>query len=203
VLTAPVYDDVIVLPRAVRFPVELVPPTGFTDDRIETWPVVAGRLEYVGGRLLYTPPCSDEQQETVADVVITLGSWVRAHTEFVLGTNDAGMRLGGATRAADAAVWRRTDVGAVVGRLRRHPPVGAVEVAGVDEPEANLREKARWYLSVGVSVVWLVLPETHEVIVLTPKSETKIVPDQRLPPHPDLPGLEPEVRELFVQISSG
>src|SRR5215210_5945637 len=97
------YDETIVLPRAVRFPVELVPPPGFDPDRLETWPDVGGRLEYVDGRLLFMPPCGDLQQDTVTDVVITLGAWIRSHPEFVLGTNEAGMRLQGATRAADAA----------------------------------------------------------------------------------------------------
>jgi hypothetical protein len=110
-LAAPVYDEVLVLPRAVRFPIELLPPAGFDPEKLHTWPQIAGRLEYAEGRLLYTPPCSDEQQDTVADVVIALGAWVRRHPEFVLGTNEAGMRIEGATRAADAAVWRRADVG--------------------------------------------------------------------------------------------
>lgn len=113
--TAPRYDETIMLPRAVRFPVEMIPPDGFDGERLETWPSITGRLEYVDGRLLYAPPCGDEQQDTVTDVVITLGSWVRAHAEFVLGSNEAGMRLLGATRAADAAIWKRADTGAYTG----------------------------------------------------------------------------------------
>ncbi len=124
------YDEMLALPRAVRFPVELLPPPGFDAERIETWPRVPGRLELVEGRLLYTPPCSDVQPDTVTDVVITLGAWVRAHPAFVLGSNEAGMRLRGSTRAADAAIWRRADLGAYVGGLRRQPPLLAVEVAG-------------------------------------------------------------------------
>ena len=141
------YDEQIVLPRAIRFPIELIPPDGFDEERLETWPRVVGRLEYVEGRLLYLPPCGDEQQEVVTDVVITVGAWVRAHREFVLGTNEAGMRLAGMTRAADAAVWRRELLGPRTGGLRRVPPVLAIEVAAQDELEGALEEKARWYLS--------------------------------------------------------
>lgn len=201
-LALPAYDEVLVLPRAVRFPVELLPPDGFEPEKLETWPRVAGRLEYVDGRLLFMPPCSDEQQDTVADVVIALGSWVRRHPEFVLGTNEAGMRLAGATRAADAALWLRTDVGAQTGRLRRHPPVLAVEVAGVDDPELELREKAAWYLSVGVSVVWLVLPATREVLVISAAGEQRFGVGARLPRQAALPELEVAVGDLFIQISS-
>jgi len=73
------YDEAISLPRAVRFPVEMLPPEGFDADTLETWPKVVGRLEYVDGRLLFMPPCGDFQQDTVTDVAITLGAWVRRH----------------------------------------------------------------------------------------------------------------------------
>ena len=65
------YDETITLPRAVRFPVELLPPEGFDAERLETWPRVAGRLEYVEGRLLFMPPSGDVQQDVVTDVIIT------------------------------------------------------------------------------------------------------------------------------------
>ena len=193
------YEDTITLPRAVRFPVELVPPEGFDAERIETWPQVLGRLEWLDGRLLFKPPCGDVQQDTVTDVVITLGVYVRAHPELILGTNEAGMHLKGATRAADAAIWRRRDVGAYTGGLRTVPPVLAVEVAGRDDSEELLRSKARWYLDVGVTIVWLVLPESREVVVLDAANERRWGPGDRLPEHPGLPGLAPEVRELFLQ----
>ncbi len=195
------YDETITLPRAVRFPVEMIPPVGFDAERLETWPRIAGRLEVVEGRLLYMPPCGDEQQDTVADVVITLGSWVRDHREFVLGTNEAGMRLGGSTRAADAAIWRRADVGARTGGLRRHPPVLAVEVGGTEEPEQALRDKADWYLANGVRIVWLVLPQSREVVVLSSRGEQRHGLGGSLPPQPELPGLSPTVDDLFVQLS--
>ena len=93
-------EETIPVPGSVRFPVELTPPDGFDPARLETWPRVEGRLEWVGGRLLYMPPCGDRQQYTVADVVATLIIWVRAHPEFAVGTNEAGMHLGGDSRAA-------------------------------------------------------------------------------------------------------
>src|SRR3972149_10137845 len=126
------YDEVISLPRAVRSPVEGVAPDGCAPGRLETWPQVVGRLEHVDGRLLFMPPCGDFQQDTATDVVIPLGAWVRKHRDFVLGTNQAGMRLGGATRAADAAIWRRADLGAYSGGLRRGPPLVAGGNAGPD-----------------------------------------------------------------------
>jgi Uma2 family endonuclease len=200
--TAERYDEVVTLPRAVRFPVELIPPDGFDEERPDTWPKVAGRLECVNGRLLYMPPCGDLQQFTVTDVVITLGAWVRAHPEFRLGTNEAGMRLRGATRGADAAIWRVADLGALHGGLPRVPPVLAVEVAGDDEAEPDLREKALWYLGSGVEVVWIILPESKEVLVIDQSGERRLHLGETLPTHPSLPDLVARVDDFFVQIAS-
>lgn len=45
---ADLYEDTITLPRAVRWPVELLPPEGFDPGVHESWPRLSGRLE-VGG----------------------------------------------------------------------------------------------------------------------------------------------------------
>jgi Uma2 family endonuclease len=202
--TAPRYDETIMLPRAVRFPVEMMPPTGFDEERLETWPTIAGRLEFVEGRLLYMPPCGDEQQDTVTDVVIALGGWVRTHPAYVLGTNEAGMRLSGATRAADAAIWKRADLGAYTGGLRRVPPVLAVEVAGdaTSDTEIALRDKASWYLQVGVVVVWIALPQSRSLLVVTSNGTTRLGAGESVPATVELPGLSLAVSELFLQLDT-
>lgn len=196
------YEETITLPGAVRFPVELIPPDGFDPERPESWPEVDGRLEWVGGRLFYMPPCGERQQEVVADVVFTLMTWARSHAEFVVGSNDAGMHLGKDTRGADAAVWRRATVGAPGPGFRTVPPVLAVEVAGRDEGLGRLRRKARWYLDAGVAVVWIVLPEKREVVVLTAAGESAHREGDLLPQPADLVGLTPDPREFFRQLSS-
>jgi len=193
-------EDTIQVPRAVKLPVELTPPEGFDPGEPATWPVVDGRLEWVGGRLLWMPPCADVQQDTVTDVVVTIGLWGREHPEFAIGTNEAGMRLGEDSRGADAAVWRRAELGGYRGKFRHLPPVLAVEVSGQDETEPVLREKAHWYLAAGVQVVWLVLADEREVVVITPGDERRFGAADRIPEHPALPGLAPNVADLFRQI---
>ena len=74
-----------------------------------TWPSVEGRVESVGGRLLYMPPCGDLQPDTVADLAYVLRGWSEVHRGFVVGTTEAGMKLGGEVRGADAAVWLEAD----------------------------------------------------------------------------------------------
>jgi Uma2 family endonuclease len=196
-------DEMIKLPRSfVRMPIELVPPPGFDPERLETWPHVDGRLEWVGGRLLYMPPCGDRQQDTAIDVATCLGNWVRTHPEFRVGGNEAGMKLGGDVRAAEAAVWRRQDAGPYTGQVRRTAPLLAVEVSGEDEDENALRTKAHWYLDAGVQCVWLVLTDTREVVVATRERETRHATGETLPLRPELPDLAPRVDDLFRQISA-
>ena len=187
------------VPSSVLLPIELAPPPGFDPARPETWPQVEGRLEWVGGRLLWMPPCGVRQCTRVWDAVATVDSWLRRHPEFVGGTNEAGLLLDGDVRAPDLAVFRARDVDESSGGFARAAPVLAVEVSGEREDETSLREKARWYLAKGTEVVWLVLAESAEVAVLTSAGERRCALDDVLPEHPALPGLAPRVRELFRQ----
>jgi Uma2 family endonuclease len=154
----------------------------------------------VEGRLLYMPPCADIQQDVAVDVVHLLRTWSESHAGFVVGGNEAGMKLGADIRAADAAVWLRAAVGPSVGRLRHVPPLLAVEVAGQDEDEAVLREKASWYLRQGVLVVWLVLPASREVVVVRDGTDSRHGAGDSLPPLAELPELVPAVARFFAQI---
>ena len=146
------------------------------------------------------PPCGEEQQDVATDVTGILRAWVRAHPDFVVGSNEAGMLLDGEVRGADAAIWKRDDVGVTTG-LRRKPPILAVEIAGEDEDEATLRDKARWYFHHGTAIVWIVLPDERLVVVLDRNGgDARHGLDSRLPEHPALPDLTPEVAELFWQL---
>lgn len=188
------------VPGSVRFPVELDIPPGFDPADPATWPRVEGRLEYVGERLLYMPPCGLEQQGVVVSAVAVLVAWGEHHPSFFIGGNEAGMLLAGDTRGAEGAVWRREDLGPITAQYARVAPVLAVEVAGKEEGESELRAKAAWYLGRSVRVVWLLLPRSREVVVIRADGESRHGLGERLPTHPDLPGLEPEVERFFRQL---
>jgi Uma2 family endonuclease len=185
---------------AVRFPLELAPPPQFDPVRPSTWPRVDGRLEFVDGRLLFMPPCGDDQQEVAVDVVFVLRSWARRRPAFVVGGNEAGMLLGGDARAAEAAVWRRADLGPNTGGFRRVAPLLAVEVAGRGETEAHLVHKSSWYLRHGVRAVWLVFPESREVVVATSEALLRLRGTSRLPAVRGLPGLAPRASDCCGQV---
>ena len=189
------------VPSSVLLPIELAPPPDFDPARPETWPQVVGRLEWVGGRLLWMPPCGGRQTRRVWDAIGAVDPWLRLHPEFVGGTNEAGLLLDGDVRAPDLAVFRARDVDESSAGFVRAAPVLAVEVSGAREGETSLREKARWYLAKGSEVVWLVLAESTEVIVLTAAGECRCGLDDALPEHPSLPGLAPRVGEFFRNLT--
>jgi Uma2 family endonuclease len=112
------------------------------------------------------------------------------------------MILGGATRAADVAVWLRSDLPGTGHDLARVPPILAVEVAGRDDDEAHLRRKAAWYVGHGVATVWLVLPAAREVLVIRGDEASRHGRGQRLPAIPEMPGLSVSVDALFRQLDA-
>ncbi|MBX3224987.1 MAG: Uma2 family endonuclease [Labilithrix sp.] len=191
------YAPMTVVPRiAVKLPLVVPEPDGFVAARYETWPKVVGRLEYVGGRLEYMPPCGKNQQRVAVDVATELNLWRRDHVDFVVGANEAGMLLDGEVRAADAAVWRAGEPSN--NELARTPPVLAVEICGEDESLETLLEKAAWYLERGAEAVWTVVPETRSVHVTTSAGTVEVT--GRIPETPSLPDLSPLVADFFRQI---
>ena len=146
------------------------------------------------------PPCGGIQQGVSVSVVGILDRWQEEHPDFFVGGNEAGMILGADVRGAEGAVWPREAVLPLTGRYIRVPPILAVEVGGREEGEPELRAKAQWYLGHGVAVVWLVLPKTRDVVVVTASGETRHAVGDRLPPHPALPGLAPSVERFFRQL---
>jgi len=100
------------------------------------------------------------------------------------------------------AVWRRAALGPRSRGVRRVAPVLAVEVAGVDDDLSDLRQKARWYLAHGVEAVWLVLPESRSVWVVTAAGESQHSGAAPLPAIASLPGLGPAVAAFFHQLDT-
>jgi len=194
--------EVIELPHVI-FPVALEPPSGFVPDRVSTWPRVVGRLEWVEGRLLFMPPSGRDQSQTVSDAVDVLAAWAHARADLCVHTNEAGMKLGDDVRAADVAVWRVADLPDDPDMLPRKPPLLAVEVAGRDDSESSLRAKAAWYREHGVPTVWILLPDSREVIVLDTAADRRFRGTEPVTAPAGCDGLTPPVATLFRQVLRG
>lgn len=195
------YDYVLPVPGAARLPIELEPPEGFDPRDVLTWPDVTGRLEYVGGRLLYMPPCGNEQAATAARVSFLLEKWRGDRREILVASNESGMIFGEDVRAPDVAIWRRRDLEAPLRPVfALSSPLLAVEVAGrrPEDAEAALREKSEWYLRSGTATVWIVLPATGEVIAIDREGQRRCGVGERVPGPRDLPDLSIEVSEIFA-----
>ena len=199
VAAATPYPRLTLVPAdAVRLPAVLpVLPPGFVAERPETWPAGPGRYELVAGRLEYMPPCGEVQQLVAVDVATELNLWRRTNTAYDVGGNEAGMMLGGEVRGADAAVWlaRKPQPG-----FARVPPILAVEVGGQNDTLEYLEKKAEWYLSHDVECVWIVMPDTRSVRVVTKAGHVDVAGGARIPEHPSLPGLAPDVSAFFQQL---
>ena len=120
-------SETIRVPASVRFPVELEPPEGFRPEEPASWPRIDGRLEWVGGSVLYMPPCGGIQQGVSIGVVGILDRWQEERPDFFVGGNEAGMMFGKDVRGAEGAVWRRDAGLPLNARYIRVPPILAVE----------------------------------------------------------------------------
>src|SRR2546428_12669669 len=76
------YSETIPVPASVRFPVELEPPEGFRPEEPASWPRIDGRLEWVGGRLLYMPPRRRVHQGESGRGVAVLRQWQGGAARF-------------------------------------------------------------------------------------------------------------------------
>ncbi len=145
---------------------------------------------------------SDVQQDVAAQVTTILTSYAESRPGLIVGTNKAAIVLAGQVRAVDAAIWRARDVLPHSGRARRGVPLLTVEIEG-DPNHASLHAEAvAWYLTNGVSTVWLVQPAEREVCVVTPDGQTKWRAPHLLPSPLNLPGLCPAVAVFFRQLDA-
>lgn len=74
----------------------------------------------------------------------------------------------------------------------------AVEVKSPDDSMREMRDKARFYLLHGSSLVWLVIPDKKLVEIYTPDEDSVLVEGDVLTAEPLLPGFSLPVREIFA-----
>jgi len=132
------------------------------------------------------PPLGGARERARTAVVLALGGWARGRADVVFGFRD------GAT--PDAGLWRRADLDAYVGRLRRVPPVLAVLLGAHAEGEDALRARAA---GLGAAACWLVLPGEARVVALTAAGAHAARGDEPLPVPAELSGLALRASDLL------
>ncbi|EYF02574.1 Uma2 family endonuclease [Chondromyces apiculatus] len=139
----------------------------------------------------------------VANVVVVLKAYARAHAGFRVAAGDPGTKL---KREPD--VLRGPDVAMV--RAERRPtgrgeagwlegaPELAVEIVGDAQPMSDLLKKATEYLSAGSKLVWLIDATAERVVVLTPPDHVRVLgAGEVLDGGEAFPGLRCEMNALF------
>ncbi|MBC6936619.1 MAG: Uma2 family endonuclease [Chloroflexi bacterium] len=108
------------------------------------------------------------------------------------------------TRQPDASMIIDPDVPITIKGAAPRAPDVIVEVRSPDENYDDLREKARWYVSNGVRLVWLVFPRPKIVEVYRPDTPSEILTvEDTIEGYDVLPGFTLPVANLFITRRSG
>lgn len=108
------------------------------------------------------------------------------------------------TRQPDASMIIDPDVPITIKGAAPRAPDVIVEVRSPDENYDDLREKARWYVSNGVRLVWLVFPRPKIVEVYRPDTPSEILTvEDTIDGYDVLPGFTLPVANLFITRRSG
>lgn len=115
-------------------------------------------------------------------------------TNFVLSGSSGDIQL---MRRPDVAFVRQERVAETSGYIYAAPDL-AVEIISPTEKPAQIRRKLAAYLSVGVTRVWQVFPETREIVVHWPDGTSRTYGVSGTITDPDLlPGFRLDVAVVF------
>jgi Uma2 family endonuclease len=144
-----------------------------------------------------------EHGRLMVNISTLLKLYVKQRPEWSVASGDPGTKLG---RGPDTL--RGPDVGLV--RSNRVPtgkgaagwlegaPDLVVEIAGDAQSTSQLMRKAAEYFRAGAQIVWVVEPETKNVIVLTPPDHVRVLTsNETLDGGTLLPGFACRVAEIF------
>ena len=158
------------------------------------------RHELVKGELLTMSPTGEEHAAITMRLSGLIDPYVRANN---LGTaySEGGFKLESdpdTVLAPDIAFIRRERVGTISSRYRAGAPDLVVEVLSPNDRKARVEEKTATWLSLGVSVVWLVNPKAKTVDVrLSNGEQTLLTENEELDGGELIPGFRVRVSEIF------
>lgn len=136
-------------------------------------------VEYTAeGQVIVMPPTDPESGERVADVVVQVGSWARAHGGRFCGPDGGFFFRNGARRSPDACWWD-----AARWEAAKRPgvvfPVFApdfvIEVRSPQQRARAQREKMEEYIANGVQLGWLIDPVDRTVTIYRPDRDPEVL----------------------------
>ncbi|MCX7966931.1 MAG: Uma2 family endonuclease [Armatimonadetes bacterium] len=160
-----------------------------------------GKVEIVGGELKIMTPAGLEQEDVGAILVAHLVNYVIPKKLGRIYMSQAGFRMpNGDLRAPDVSFVRTEKLpsGRSPKKFGHFPPDLAVEILAEDETPEDYAAKVQEYLDWGVTLVWVVDPNTHTVWVHRKGREPKqLTENDELDGEDVISGFRMPVRVLF------
>ena len=161
------------------------------------------RGELIRGVLYETMASGGEHGEIVVNMTLLLGNFVKQQRSGRLAASDVGVRLQrnpDTVREPDLAFIsaERLPLDERVSGYYEIPPDLVVEIASPNDSYGSVHDKACMWLSYGVRIVWVVIPQFRSVEVHSAgPSVTRLTETDTLDGADVLPGFSCAVSELF------
>jgi Uma2 family endonuclease len=168
----------------------------------EFWEQYAGKpYELVEGVVVAVAPAGGTHGATIGRPTTQLGTFVHLHELGEVFGAETGFQLGPKImRGADAAFVRQEKLEQVEEPDKYIPfaPDLAVEVVSPNDTANEVQTKVKEYLAAGTLLVWVMYPETKQVVVHQPGGAAKTSEvNDTLDGGQVLPGLKIAVSDLF------
>lgn len=156
--------------------------------------------ELIQGRIVDVPPAGTDHSILAARILRLMGSFIDDRRLGIITGEQGGYLLSENTvRAPDAAFmsW---------GRLRRQGayavggPDLVVEVVSPGDSAGDLQIKINDYVSAGTRLLWVVYPDTRQIVVHTPEAARTLNVTDTLDGGDVLPGFSTPVSAIFAAL---
>lgn len=185
------------------------PAMSMTAEEFLVYPVHDAKAELVRGELRVTPPAGGPHGVATVNLVLALGSYVRAQglgRVFGDGLGYELLRLPRTVRVPDASYVRADRLppeGIGPGLLKLAPDL-AIEVLSPSETASEIEEKLDDYLVSGTPLIWVVDPVRRTVMIVSSEAPVRwLRAGDALDAAPVVPGFTCPVSEIFDGIAPG
>jgi len=160
-----------------------------------------GPCELIDGRIVPMAPTGGEHSQVESVLVRLIGNFVADRACGWVLSGEVGIytqRNPDRVRGADLAFVSRDQATAIPTGFLDFGPELVVEIVSPNDRWTDIREKIDEYFAIGVEQVWIVEPQSRQVLAYTsPTAATRYRVGDKLPGAHGLAGLEIEVERIF------